>query len=79
MIVLLRTGGQLREMLKPDFDRYTRKIDCPDGANMETILKQIGLDRKFIAFIYVDGKVCDFSYIPKDGQIVTLQPPVSGG
>jgi hypothetical protein len=79
MTIMLRTGGQLREMLKPAVDHYTRKVDCPDGSNMEAILKQIGLDRKYIAFIYVDGKVCDFSYIPKDKQIVTLQPPVSGG
>jgi hypothetical protein len=79
MIVLLRAGGQLREMLKPDVDHYTRKIVCPDGSNMEAILKQIGLDRKYIAFIYADGKVCDFSFIPNDNQIVTLQPPVSGG
>lgn len=79
MIVLLRAGGQLREMLKPDVDHYTRKIECRSGSNMEAIFKQIGLDKKYIAFIYVDGKICDFNYIPKDGQIVTLQPPVSGG
>lgn len=79
MTILLRAGGQLREMLKPDIDHYTRKVHCPDGASMENILGQIGIDKKYIAFIYVDGKVCDFSYIPKEGQIVTLQPPVSGG
>jgi hypothetical protein len=79
MTIMLRAGGQLREMLKPDIDHYTRKVDCPDGATMENILSQIGIDKKYVAFIYVDGKVSDFSYIPQDGQIVTLQPPVSGG
>jgi|GEM_PF-561748 sulfur carrier protein ThiS len=79
MTIMLRAGGQLREMLKPDVDYYTRKVECPDNSDMETILKQIGLEKKYIAFIYVDGKVRDFSYIPQNGQIVTLQPPVSGG
>jgi hypothetical protein len=79
MTIMLKAGGQLREMLRPDIDHYTRKVDCSESATMDTILAQIGIDKKYIAFIYVDGKVCDFSYLPKDGQIITLQPPVSGG
>jgi hypothetical protein len=79
MHVLLRAGGQLREMLKPDIDHYTRKVECRDGASMDEILGQIDIAKQYIAFIYVDGKVRDFSFVPKEGQIITLQPPVSGG
>ena len=79
MIVYLRAGGQLREMLKPNVDDYTREIEAEEGMTISEILKKINIETKFIAFIYVDGKVMDFSYVPSDGQTVTLQPPVSGG
>jgi sulfur carrier protein ThiS len=79
MVILIRAGGNLREMIKPDVDNYTRKVESADGTNIGDILKQLKIDERMIAFIYVDGKVRNFDYIPKDGQTITLQPPVSGG
>jgi molybdopterin converting factor small subunit len=79
MIILLRTGGSLREVLKPDVDPYTRRVETAEGSNVGDILKKIDVDKRQVAFIYVDGKIKDYSYVPKDGQTITLQPPVSGG
>jgi len=66
-------------MLKPDVDYYTRKIEFDGQQTISEILKAISIDSRYVAFIYVDGKVKDFSYVPSDGQTITLQPPVSGG
>jgi len=79
MVILLRAGGILREIIKPDVDYYTRRIEARDGLAIGEILQQVSIDKRLIAFIYVEGKVRDYSYIPKDGQTITLQPPVSGG
>lgn len=79
MIIMIRAGGSLREVIRPDVDHYTRRVETADGTNIGNILQQINVDRRLIAFIYVDGKVKDYEYIPIDGQTVTLQPPVSGG
>jgi molybdopterin converting factor small subunit len=79
MQIFLKSGGQLRAMLKPDIDYYTRKVEIENGQTIGEILKSISLSPSYVAFIYVDGKVRDFSYVPSDGQIITLQPPVSGG
>jgi hypothetical protein len=79
MQIFLKSGGQLRAMLKPDVDYYTRKVEVESGKTMGEILKSISLDPAYVAFIYVDGKIKDFNFIPSDGQIITLQPPVSGG
>jgi molybdopterin converting factor small subunit len=79
MVILLRAGGILREIIKPDVDYYTRRIEARDGLAIGEILQQVNVDKRLIAFIYVEGKVRDYSYIPKDGQTITLQPPVSGG
>ncbi len=79
MVVFLKAGGQLRAMLKPDVDHYTRKVEIDGGQTVGEILKSIALDQAYIAFVYVDGRVRDFEFKPVDGQIITLQPPVSGG
>jgi hypothetical protein len=79
MQIFLKAGGQLRAMLKPDVDYYTRKVETDSGKTMGEILKSISLDPSYVAFVYVDGKIKDFSFVPSDGQIITLQPPVSGG
>jgi molybdopterin converting factor small subunit len=67
VIIYFRAGGQLRAMLKPDVDYYTRKIE------------DISVDSALVALIHVDGKMKDLSFKPSNGQIITLQPPVSGG
>jgi hypothetical protein len=79
MIVFLRAGGQLRAMLKPDVDHYTRKVEVDGEKTIAEILEEISLDSAHVALIHVDGKIKDLSFKPSDGQTVTLQPPVSGG
>jgi molybdopterin converting factor small subunit len=79
MKVYLKAGGRLRAMLKPDIDQYTRQVEIDGPKTIGEILKSISLDPAYVAFIYVDGKIRDFSYVPSDGQSITLQPPVSGG
>jgi hypothetical protein len=79
MKIFLRAGGQLREKLKPDIDHYTRKVEFEGEKSIGEILKLIEINPSFIAFIYVNGQIKDLAYIPLDGQILTLQPPVSGG
>jgi molybdopterin converting factor small subunit len=79
MTIFLKAGGQLRAMLKPDVDHYTRKVDIESGKTIGEILKDISLDPAYVALIYVDGKMKDLSFKPSNGQTITLQPPVSGG
>ena len=79
MKVFLKAGGQLRQMIKPDVDYFTRKVEIDTQKTIGEILKIIHLDPAFIAFIYCDGKIKDLSFMPSDGQVITLQPPVSGG
>jgi molybdopterin converting factor small subunit len=79
MIVFLKAGGQLRAMLKPDVDHYTRKVEVDGEKTIAEILKDISVDSAYVALIHVDGKIKDLSFKPSNGQTITLQPPVSGG
>ena len=79
MTIFLKAGGQLRAMLKPDIDHYTRKVEVDGEKTIAEILKDISVDSAFVALIHVDGKIKDLSFKPSNGQTITLQPPVSGG
>ena len=79
MIIFLKAGGQLRQMIKPDVDHYTRKMEIESGMTIRDILKMVPLNPAYIAIIHVEGKIKDLEYVPSDGQTITLQPPVSGG
>jgi hypothetical protein len=79
MVIYLKAGSELRERLKPDIDFYTRRIETQKGKTLREILADIGINPGLVAFAYTSGKLKGLQYIPSDGQIITLQPPVSGG
>ena len=79
MIIYIKSGKELREMLKPDVDYYTRRVETEDGKSIREILSELGIDPALVAFIYTEGEVKGLDYMPKEGQNITLQSPVSGG
>ena len=79
MVIYLRSGGKLRDKLKPDVDIYTRKVEVDGTPTLKEILEEIGVPEGLVAFGFADGKVRRLDYRPTEGEVVTLQPPVSGG
>ncbi len=79
MIVYLRSGGKLRELLKPDVDQYTRRVEVEGDRPLRDILNEIGVPDSLVAFAFSNGKLERLDYRPVDGDVITLQPPVSGG
>lgn len=79
MIIYLKSGGKLREKLNPDVDNYTRKVVTEEGLSLTEILNKLDIPTDFIAFAYVDGQFKRLDYRPENEEVITLQPPVSGG
>jgi predicted nicotinamide N-methyase len=79
MVIYFKAGSGLRLLLKPDVDYYTRRVVTEEGKTVKEILADIGINPAFVAFVYTAGKARGLHYVPSDGQILTLQPPVSGG
>lgn len=77
--VYLRSGGKLRDLLEPDIDQYTRRIEIRSGATITDILNDLGIHPALVAFAFAGGKVRRLDYAPSDGETVTLQAPVAGG
>ncbi len=79
MTIYLRSGGKLRDQLKPDVDEYTRRVEVDGDLTLKEILTTLGIPLAFVAFAFTDGMLRRLDYKPSDGETITLQPPVSGG
>ncbi len=79
MVIYLRSGGKLRERLKPDVDQYTRRVEVEGNPTIRDILAELGIPEGLVAFAFAGGKFRRLDYQPAEEEIVTLQPPVSGG
>jgi len=77
--IYLRSGGKLREHLQPDVDQYTKRVEVEGDKSLREILGEIGVPDSLVAFAFANGKLERLEYRPVDGDIITLQPPVSGG
>jgi len=79
VIIFLRSGGKLRDRLKPDIDQYTKRVEIEGDQSLRDILNEIGVPDSLVAFAFSNGKLERLDYRPVDGDVITLQPPVSGG
>lgn len=65
--------------LKPDAGKSTRRVETEEGRTLAEILVEIGIHPSFVAFAFKNDRVTGLDHVPSDGDIITLQPPVSGG
>jgi len=77
--VLIKGGGLLTDYLKPDADAYTRRVEARDGETLRQILESIAVPPGHVAAASANGGLVALDYVPKDGDAITLVPPVQGG
>lgn len=79
MTIYLKAGGMLTDYLRPDVDPFTRKVDATEGLTLRQILESIGVPPGHVAMSFLESRLINLSYVPKDGETITLRPPVQGG
>lgn len=77
--ILVKAGGLLTDYLKPDAGTYARKVEARDGATLRQILESIGVPPGHVAMATANGDKIALDDAPKDGDEITLLPPVQGG
>jgi molybdopterin converting factor small subunit len=77
--VFMRSGGKLRDRLEPDVDYYTRRLVVDGSPTIREMLTKLGIPDGLVAFAFSNGKLRRLDHVPADGDVITLQPPVSGG
>jgi sulfur carrier protein ThiS len=79
MTILLRAGGLLKDYLRPDLDEFTRRVEAPEGTPLRDVLRSIGVPPGHVAMAFAGDRLITLSYVPQDGDVITLRPPVQGG
>jgi hypothetical protein len=77
--ILLKAGGLLKDYLRPDIDEFTRRVEAADGAPLREVLTSIGVPPGHVAMAFVGDRLITLAYVPRDGDVITLRPPVQGG
>jgi molybdopterin synthase sulfur carrier subunit len=54
-------------------------LDLPDGATVGDVLRKLGVPGEQAAVLTLDDEAVDFSRQLKEGDRVTVIPPVAGG
>jgi molybdopterin converting factor small subunit len=55
------------------------KLDLKEGSDIESMLKQLGIDSDLVMLVVIDGALADMDSRLSEGMTVELIPPISGG
>jgi hypothetical protein len=77
--IYLKVGGMLKERVRTDVDEWTRKVETESGRTLRQVLEELGLKTVHVAMAFSGDRLVPLSYVPSDGEVITLRPPVQGG
>ena len=78
--VLIKAGGLLTDYLKPDVDAYTRQgRGAPTARRCARSWSPSRCRPVTWPPASANGSLVALDYVPKDGDVITLVPPVQGG
>lgn len=61
-------------------DKFSEaELEVNESTTILSLVNSIGLDKKEIAIIFVNGKHGDFDSIVKQGDEIAFFPPIGGG
>jgi molybdopterin converting factor small subunit len=77
--IYLKVGGMLKERLHTDVDEWTRRVETEPGSTLRQVIEGLGLKAVHVAMAFSGDRLVPLSYVPHDGEVITLRPPVQGG
>jgi hypothetical protein len=54
-------------------------VDAVEGTPLRDILRGIGVPPGHVAMAFAGERLVNLAYVPSEGEIITLRPPVQGG
>lgn len=78
MHVTLRGTGVIRNVFPGKQETINIKIDKPMTVK-EILTEKLGIDPGILAAVIVNGQYKKRDYIPSEGDVIILVPPVGGG
>jgi len=79
MIVRVKLNASLRKFLPPGVPENVTQIDLPDGATVADAIDSLGIPRDHARIAVSGAEQLEMSSGLRDGQEVSLFPPLAGG
>jgi sulfur-carrier protein len=79
MDVEVRLFANFRDYLPAGNDSFGVKRSLDNPITVDELIQQMGLPEDVPKIIIVNGLHADFDYVVKDGDVVSIFPPLAGG
>ena len=80
MKIELRLFASLRKKLPPGSPRGKCDLELADGATIDEVLAHMGIPHASAQMVLLNGEHDrDFSRVLRDGDVLSIFPPVAGG
>ncbi len=74
MKVVVKLFANLR-----DFGPKYQELELPENTNLEDLVKKLGIPIDYPMIKLINGDFADFKTLLKEGDTVSLFPPIAGG
>ena len=71
--------GSFRDHLPPDIEGNRVTFELEQGATVGEVPDRLGIDRRRVHAVFLDGRNADLSQTLYEGAEVTLMPQFTGG
>ena len=79
MIVQVRLFANLRDYLPPGSDRFSCQVETDDGARVGDIMDRLKIPVDVPKIILINSVHSDQEDPVKDGDVISIFPPIAGG
>jgi molybdopterin converting factor small subunit len=79
MNIEVRLYANFRDFLPPGSTTFAMKKSLERGMTIEELVKDLGLPEDVPKIVIVNGSHAEFDYVVKDGDTVSVFPPLAGG
>jgi sulfur carrier protein ThiS len=84
MRITFKLYASLTQHLPADARRSNQvSIEVPDGTSISQIIEPCGLPEKLVHLVLVNGVYVPpeqrLSFVPEDGDVLAIWPPIAGG
>lgn len=79
MEIELKLFANFRDYLPEGSDRFSTRITINDSERVADVLRKLGLPAKHPKIILINGVHAKEDALLKDGDVLSIFPPVAGG
>lgn len=79
MLIDVKLFASLREYLPADAEEYTAKVPTEPGARIQNLAERLKLPDDMPMIFLLNGQHADADDEVREGDVVSIFPPISGG